>query len=167
MNHQTMDHCSLFLFGVWNFSFHCAIILPSPGLLLSLECIKLSIFLYTAVFCWLSEFLLHAWERVEDSGDLCQPQNLTCEETCGSLNFKTVAHLNYFLYFILNLTGALFPKLLLKYAVSFQQRFHILLVTCSVTVVWEVTTLLRLHCCVACGTFSSFNCGKNIYYYCS
>ena len=116
---------------------------------------------------WIYVPLLHVWELVEDSGDLCQPQNLTYEETCGSLNFKTVAHLNYSLYFILNLTGALFPKLSLKFAISFQQRFHILLVTCSVIVAWGVTRLLRLHCCVACGTFSSFNCGKNVYYYCS
>jgi hypothetical protein len=45
----------------------------------------------------------------------------------------------------------------------FQQRFHSLLVTCSVTVAWGITTLLRLQCCVACGSFSSVNCGKNIY----
>jgi hypothetical protein len=42
-------------------------------------------------------------------------------------------------------------------------RFHIVPVTCSVTDAWGITTLLRLQCCVACSTFSSFNCGKNMY----
>jgi len=63
---------------------------------------------------WIYVPLLLVWELVEDSGDLRQPQNLTYEETCGSLNFKTVAHLNYSLYFIQNLTGPSFPKLYLN-----------------------------------------------------
>jgi len=48
------------------------------------------------------------------------------------------------------LTGALFAKLLFKFAISFQQRFHILLVGCSVTDAWEIITLLRLYIVLCC-----------------
>jgi hypothetical protein len=85
----------LWTISIFSFSFCCvrcfllcAVILPSAGLLsLSLECIKLGVFLCTAVLFWLSGFV---WELAVDSGDCCQPQILLW---IGHLNFKTVTHI--------------------------------------------------------------------------
>ena len=131
MNHQTVYHFNLLFFFLFvkfflslchhfTFKWTVAIIgVHQVEYFSSHSCPFLTFWIYVP--------LLHVCEFVVDSGDFCQPRILLMKKHVGHLNFKTVAHLNCYLYFILNLTGALFPKLLFKFAMSFQQRFHTVL----------------------------------------